>query len=128
MAEPPSASSTAMAPLTINGNLVSGDATPSATAKNLKYLYVRGKEPLKASHKRQLLEKKVEIFEYLGSNTYLCRYPPDDPKPVQDLTFVAQANVYDHRLKISDFLQQTVRNELEKHPEQPTITDRKSVV
>ncbi|KAK5653801.1 hypothetical protein OQA88_7959 [Cercophora sp. LCS_1] len=114
----------ATAPLCINGHDIGDDEPQAADAVNHKYLYITGKSdtPLKASHKRELRNIGVEVFEYLGSNTYLCRYVPHDLQPIRDLPFVEQANVYGKRLKVSEFLNKTVEKAQNEHPESPRVT------
>ncbi|KAG6353528.1 hypothetical protein INS49_005490 [Diaporthe citri] len=95
-----------METFTINGNIISGDEPKSADASNTNYIYVQGRGPIKPVQKQQLRAQQVQFHEYLGGNAYLCRYDRDDLKDIQVLDFVAQANVYPSRAKISSSLRE----------------------
>lgn len=97
-------------PIIINGNTFSSaSAPPSEHARFTDYLYIKGRGAINAEQKRQLASIGVTIFEYLGQNTYLCRYEPTDLQPIRDLSFIEQANVYPRRLKTSAFLEEAIQ-------------------
>ncbi|KAH7029931.1 peptidase S8/S53 domain-containing protein [Microdochium trichocladiopsis] len=95
--------------ITINGNVVQlADLTPSADAANTNYLLIKGATDLGQQEKRQLAEKGVKVYEYLGENVYLCYYEPSELEPIQQLDFVDAAVVYARRVKTSALLKQAL--------------------
>ncbi|KXJ85221.1 peptidase S8/S53 domain-containing protein [Microdochium bolleyi] len=95
--------------ITINGNVVQlAELTPSADAANTKYLLIKGATDLGQQEKRQLAEKGVKVYEYLGENVYLCYYEPSELEPIQQLDFVDAAAVYARRVKTSALLKSTL--------------------
>lgn len=95
--------------IVINGNPV-GSPEPSRDAANTNYIYIQGHKPLTGEQKRQLADASVEIYEYTGNNTYLCRYEPADIRRIQDLDFISRANVYHRRLKTTPGLDESMES------------------
>ncbi|KAK3398179.1 peptidase S8/S53 domain-containing protein [Sordaria brevicollis] len=93
----------------INGNLLSLSKPSSVDARYTKYLYIRGTGPFSPAQKQQLADIEVMLFEYLGKDTYLCRYEPTDLAPVLNLPFIASANVYPRRVKLTQFLSDEIQ-------------------
>lgn len=99
-----------METFTINGNIISGDEPKSADASDTKYIYVQGHGPMNPDQKRELRERQIRFHEYLGGNAYLCGYDPHDLQQIQILDFVARANVYPKRVKISRSLRKIMED------------------
>lgn len=51
-------------------------------AENTKFIYIQGVNDLTPEQKDELKGLEVQFQEYLGNNTYLCRYVPPDLNPV----------------------------------------------
>ncbi|KAI0098010.1 hypothetical protein GGR51DRAFT_577678 [Nemania sp. FL0031] len=88
--------------VTTNGNassLANLSSTPDAGIT--RYILLKGESPINTEQKRQLASLGVTIFEYLGQDSYLCRYDPEDLQPIRDLSFVEYANIYHTYVKPS---------------------------
>ncbi|KAI1125638.1 hypothetical protein F5Y10DRAFT_294503 [Nemania abortiva] len=94
----------------INGNVISQeDLRTTSDAKFTKYLLLKGKGPINTERKRELAVLGVAILEYLGQDSYLCRYDPDDLEPIRGLPFVEYASIYSRRMKTSARLQEALQ-------------------
>ncbi|CZT03137.1 uncharacterized protein RCO7_11678 [Rhynchosporium graminicola] len=97
-------------PITVNGNvLVVAEEATSLHARFTNYLYIKGRGAITTEQKRQLASVGVTIFEYIGENTYICRYLPEDLTPIRALDFVEHANVFPNRLKTSPYLDNAIK-------------------
>ncbi|OAQ95520.1 KP-43 peptidase, serine peptidase, MEROPS family S08A [Purpureocillium lilacinum] len=95
-------------PLTVNGNvLLTASEAPSPDASGTKYIYISSTETISKSRKEDLAAKGVTITEYLGNNTYLCRYVPSDLEPIRQLG--VQASVYPRHVKTTTALKEAVQ-------------------
>lgn len=86
-----------MASIVFNGNRVQAPS-PSRDARNTNYVYIQCGQALSDEQMAQLEDRHVTIQEYMGQNTYLCRYEPADLDSIRSLPFVNLANVY-HKSK-----------------------------
>ncbi|MCJ1235952.1 hypothetical protein MMC14_003928 [Varicellaria rhodocarpa] len=105
-----------MAPVTINGNTVepstvSNGSRPytSRDSNNTNYIYVQGDGHMTPEQKRELQSLNVTIQEYVGNDTYLCRYEPGDLGIIRTLPFVGTANVYHKVFKTTSQLKDSIR-------------------
>ncbi|KAF4954310.1 hypothetical protein FGADI_5333 [Fusarium gaditjirri] len=102
---------------TINGNVFSVSSLPDGPdqtganelrlnrlPENTNYIVLETQEPLQRSDKRTLEGLHVELHEYLGGNTWLCRYEPTDIKSLRDLAFVKDAKPLQPELKLEPAL------------------------
>ncbi|PNP73551.1 hypothetical protein FNYG_13145 [Fusarium nygamai] len=102
---------------TINGNTFSVSSLPDGPEQsgegemrvnhlpeNTNYIVLETQDPLKRPEKRTLQELHVELHEYLGGNTWLCRYEPTDIKSLRDLAFVKDAKPLQPELKLQPAL------------------------
>jgi hypothetical protein len=91
-----------MSSITINGNSFNplspaahDRGLEAADAEDSNYIIVQFADASISSRDRTALEeKKVDIQEYVGNNTYICGYEPSDLKEIRELPFVHYANVY----------------------------------
>ena len=90
-----------MATITINGISVDPATQGAALSKSMlfkddsaasNYILVQAKAPLDKDQKQQLVNKGVQILEYVPENTYLCGYAHADLKAIRALPFVEWAN------------------------------------
>ncbi|KAF5592374.1 serine protease ABC transporter B family tagB [Fusarium pseudocircinatum] len=101
----------------INGNAFSVSSLPDGPEQsgegemrvnhlpeNTNYIVLETQDPLKRPEKRTLQELQVELHEYLGGNTWLCRYEPTDIKSLRDLAFVKDAKPLKPELKLQPAL------------------------
>jgi serine protease AprX len=96
-------------PLRLNGHEFStADATPDVDASDSNYIYIKGNGPIKGQQKQELADLGVFVSEFLGQDTYLCRYEPADLEPIRGLSFIEQANLYPRHLKKSTRLEDTI--------------------
>ena len=92
-----------MAQISINGYTFD----PVAQAKDLKaarldsvdtsesnYVLIQTNGPLDDEQKAVLTKAGATILEYIADDTYLCRYPPANLRPIRALPFVVWAGVY----------------------------------
>ncbi|KAH7233758.1 peptidase S8/S53 domain-containing protein [Fusarium redolens] len=100
---------------TINGNPFSVSSLPdgpeqsgetrlNALPPNINYIVLETQDPLKRPQKLSLRGLRVELQEYLGGNTWLCRYEPSDIKVLRDLAFVKDAKPLHPELKLEPAL------------------------
>ncbi|EWG55348.1 hypothetical protein FVEG_13360 [Fusarium verticillioides 7600] len=102
---------------TINGNTFSVSSLPDGPEQsgegemrvnrlpeNTNYIVLETQDPLKRPEKRTLQDLHVELHEYLGGNTWLCRYEPTDIKSLRDLAFVKDAKPLQPELKLQPAL------------------------
>ncbi|KAF5593136.1 serine protease ABC transporter B family tagB [Fusarium subglutinans] len=102
---------------TINGNAFSVSSLPDGPEQsggdemrlnhlpeNTNYIVLETQNPLQRPEKRTLKDLHVELHEYLGGNTWLCRYEPTDIKSLRDLAFVKDAKPLQPELKLQPAL------------------------
>ncbi|KAF5254890.1 hypothetical protein FANTH_386 [Fusarium anthophilum] len=102
---------------TINGNAFSVSSLPDGPEQsggdemrlnhlpeNTNYIVLETQDPLQRPEKRTLKDLHVELHEYLGGNTWLCRYEPTDIKSLRDLAFVKDAKPLQPELKLQPAL------------------------
>lgn len=97
--------STAKAPadaksIEVNGRLIDPREHYAQDARNTDYIIVTSIDVLENDQKAELQKLQVELLEDLGDHNILCRYSPSDLKPLRDLGFVRQVDVYRNRYKI----------------------------
>jgi len=99
-----------MSKITINGISVDPQAQAptlarlalvSEDASQTDYILVQTRVPLTRSEREQLQSTGAEPLEYVPENTYICRFPASDLRPIRKLAFVAWANPYLHTFKIA---------------------------
>lgn len=73
-------------------------------AHNANYIYIETHAPITTEQKRQLANLQAIVYEYIGPDTYLCKYDPTDLTPIRDLSFVKKVNIYDHDCKKNHLL------------------------
>ena len=88
-----------MASIIFNGNTIQNPSS-SQDAQNTNYIYIQCGGILSDENMDQLEQLRVVIQEYMGNNTYLCRYEPADLDSIRSLPFIVMANVY-HKSRIS---------------------------
>ena len=98
----------------INGNqftVASLAARSSSSNSELKellpstnYIVLETKNPIQRVEKRKLQELSVDLQQYLGGNTWLCRYEPADITPLLTESFVELVKPYPSHLKIQPSL------------------------
>ncbi|KAJ9653174.1 hypothetical protein H2198_007636 [Neophaeococcomyces mojaviensis] len=103
--------------LTINGR--TADVEVSNTATSLKamdndgqgtdYILIKTKGPLTNAQKEDLHDQAVKILEYVGDDTYLCHYVPDDLSKLQAKDFVVGVSFYLGVFRVSDTLRASLR-------------------
>lgn len=103
---------------TFNGNAFSVSSLPDGPEQfggngirlnhlpeNTNYIVLETQDPLQRSEKHTLRDlHHVELHEYLGGNTWLCRYEPTDIKSLRDLAFVKDAKPLHPELKLEPAL------------------------
>ncbi|KAF4342087.1 serine protease ABC transporter B family tagB [Fusarium beomiforme] len=100
---------------TFNGNTFSVSSLPddpeqsgenrlNHLPENTNYIVLETQDPLKRPEKHTLQDLHVQIQEYLGGNTWLCRYEPTDIKALRDLAFVKDVKPLHPELKIEPAL------------------------
>ncbi|KAK7178176.1 hypothetical protein PSPO01_15779 [Paraphaeosphaeria sporulosa] len=103
--------------LTINGRRADVEVSGTATSlksmdkdgKDTDYILMTTKGPLTNAEKKELDVKKVEILEYIGNDTYLCHYAPDDLSELQAKDFVVGVSFYLESFKVSDTLNASLK-------------------
>lgn len=94
-----------MSVIAINGNTFDPQVSVARTkefeaqnAVDTDYIIVQAAgDVIVKDDKKTLANRGVEIQEYVGNNTYICRYPGkehSDLKKIRDLVFVKYANIY----------------------------------
>jgi serine protease AprX len=100
---------------TINGNPFSVSSLPddpeqsgevrlNHLPENTNYIVLETQDPLKRPEKHALKDLHVDLQEYLGGNTWLCRYEPIDIKSLRDLAFVKDVKPLHPELKLEPAL------------------------
>ena len=104
-----------MAPLILKGNsfdLTAEKPSLPPSASGTDYILVECNIPIKPQEAKKLREQNVFIEEYVGNETYLCRYTPTDLTTLtKNLTFVKNVVVYPAKVKISPELRDLVNRE-----------------
>lgn len=75
-----------------------------ALSPSTNYFLLETRSPLQRTEKRKLQELLVDLQQYLGSNTWLCRYEPANITPLLNEPFVAHVRPYPPQLKIQSSL------------------------
>ncbi|KAG7409669.1 Serine protease AprX [Fusarium oxysporum f. sp. rapae] len=100
---------------TINGNPFSVSSLPDGPEQsgenrlnhlpeNTNYIVLETQDPLKRPEKNTLKDLHVDLQEYLGGNTWLCRSEPTNIKSLRDLAFVKDAKPLHPELKLEPAL------------------------
>ncbi|KAH7159337.1 peptidase S8/S53 domain-containing protein [Fusarium sp. MPI-SDFR-AT-0072] len=100
---------------TINGNQFTVSSLPddpeqsggvrlNQLPESTNYIVLETQDPLKRPEKHTLKDLHVEVQEYLGGNTWLCRYEPLDIKVLRDLAFVKDIKPLHPELKLEPAL------------------------
>jgi len=95
-AEPPAGAQ----PIEVNGQVVAPSDHYARDAKNTDHIIVTVRDVLGNDQRAELQKLQVEFLEDLGKDNILCRYPRSDLKPLRDLAFVKQVDVYRNLYKI----------------------------
>lgn len=85
-----------MAPFCINGNVLAPKDVPShvpRTAEGTDFILVQSKSTLSPDQKDDLVKAGAEILEFLGNNTYLCRYEPADLRPLRAKSYITEVSM-----------------------------------
>ncbi|KAG8531816.1 uncharacterized protein KY384_003452 [Bacidia gigantensis] len=100
-----------MAPLELKGNsfdLAIAQANLPANASDTNYILVEFNAPLGHDEYEKMGKYQLTVEEYVGKDTYLCRYEPTDLNKLKELTFVKTFTIYPAKVKVSPELQQAV--------------------
>ncbi|KAF2149662.1 subtilisin [Myriangium duriaei CBS 260.36] len=95
-----------MKPLVFNGNRVrlddvtSGPNWSSFASLGTDYIIIECKDTLSQSQKAQLEHEGAVIQEYVGNNSYLAFYQPNDLTNIKSLEFVAAVALYPAKAKL----------------------------
>ncbi|KAL2038427.1 hypothetical protein N7G274_008766 [Stereocaulon virgatum] len=116
-AEPPANAK----PIEVNGQVVDPNEHYARDAQNTDHIIVTVKDVLDNDQKAELQKLQVEFLEDLGNSNILCRYKPSNLKPLRDLSFVKQVDVYRNLYKIPAVLSALIE-ELKGTPEFDTET------
>ncbi|KAF4551907.1 Hypothetical protein D9617_12g037970 [Elsinoe fawcettii] len=103
-----------MAPFLVNGNKVVPEDVPSyvpRTAEKTDFILVQTQRPLDPSQKDDIVKTGAQLIEYLGNNTYLCRYEPHDLQPLRDKTYILEVSIYLRELKSTIALKKAIDDE-----------------
>jgi len=111
-AEPPAGAQ----PIEVNGQVVAPSDHYARDAKNTDHIIVTVRDVLGNDQRAELQKLQVEFLEDLGNDNILCRYPRSDLKPLRDLAFIKQVDVYRNLYKIPAVLLALMEN-LEGTPE-----------
>ena len=95
-AEPPSDA----VPVEVNGQVVDPSEHYARDAQNTDHIIVTVRDVLDDDQRAELQKLQVEFLEDLGNHNILCRYKRSDLKPLRDLSFVKQVDVYRNLYKI----------------------------
>ena len=101
-----------MAPLVLKGNtfdLAKEKPNLPADASSTNYILIEFKAPLGKDEYQKLAKYEVTVEEYVGNETYLCRYVPKDLNRLKELSFVGNFTVYPAKVKVSPELQQVIK-------------------
>ncbi|KAI9661403.1 MAG: hypothetical protein M1831_003136 [Alyxoria varia] len=98
--------------ITVNGNTIDA-SLPQYTSINApnvsNFIYVKGKQAPSNTDLRTLIDKKVQVQEYIFDSTYMCKYS-GDLKVIRQLPFVQLANVYSSDLKTAQSLKSSIKD------------------
>ncbi|KAJ1324699.1 serine protease AprX [Microdochium nivale] len=100
-----------MAPFCINGNVLAPEDVPSnvpRTAEGTDFILVQSKSTLSPDQKDDLVKAGAEILEFLGNNTYLCRYEPADLQTLREKSYITEVSIYLRELKSTITLKETI--------------------
>jgi len=95
-AEPP----TDAQPIQINGQVVDPREHYARDAQSTDHIIVTVRDVLDDDQTAELQKLQVEFLEDLGNDNILCRYEGSNLKPLRDLEFVKQVDVYRNLYKI----------------------------
>ncbi len=87
-------------PIEVNGRVVDPGEHCARDAQNTDHIIVTVKEVLSDDQRADLQKLQVELMEDLGNHNILCRYKRSDLKPIRDLVFVRQVDVYRNLYKV----------------------------
>ncbi len=99
-----------MAIITINGISVDPLVTQHTLSEKLfnvpdastsDYILIQTSEPLTKEQKEELLNKDVQVLEYVPEDTYMCSYKGTSLASIRSLPYINWANVYMQDFKIS---------------------------
>ena len=108
-------------PIELNGHIVDPFEHYALDAQNTNYIIVTARDVLANDQKAELQRLEVEFLADLGNDNLLCRYKPSDLKPLRDLRFVQQVDVYRNIYKIPTILLAMIEK-LKKTPKFKTET------
>ena len=91
-------------PIKVNGQAVDPHEHYARDAQNTDHIIVTVRDVLNNVQRAKLQKLQVEFLEDLGNNSILCRYKLSDLKPLRDLNFVKQVDVYRNLYKIPSVL------------------------
>jgi len=101
-----------MAPITLNRNifdLATAKSNPLCSTPKPNYILIECNGPLKQLEITQLNQLHVTLNEYVGNETYLCRYEFSDLGKVEELPFIKHAVTYPSELKMSSGLRELLK-------------------
>jgi serine protease AprX len=90
-----------------NGNVVlpetqqAGGAHYSEDASSSNYIIVHCQHQLTHSDSEKLAASHVTVLNFIGNNTYICKYEPKDLERIRSFDFVLSANVYHQDLVVN---------------------------
>lgn len=91
-------------PIEVNGLVVHPSEHYARDAQNTDHIIVTVTEILNSDQRAELQQLQVEFLEDLGNHNILCCYKRSDLKPLRDLDFVKQVDVYRNLYKIPPVL------------------------
>lgn len=103
-------------PIEVNGQVVDPSEHYARDAKNTDHIIVTVKDVLDNKQRADVEKLQVELLEDLGNHNILCRYKRSDLKPLRDLSFVKQVDVYRNLYKIPAVLEALI-DEFKGKPE-----------
>lgn len=93
------------------------DLKPSITDSN--YILVKLTGPLDRSKKRILSELHIQVQQFLGDNTFKCRYEPTDIDLIREQDFIENVEVLSPLLKLPPSLK--TQSNYESHDEPKSV-------
>ena len=103
-----------MAPLELKGNvfdLAKEKSALPADASKTNYILVEFNAPLGQEEYKKFEKYQLSVEEYVGNETYLCRYEPADFNRLKELTIVTNVTVYPLSVKTSPDLQKAIQTQ-----------------
>ena len=104
-----------MTPLNLKGNtcdLAAEKAGLPTSASGTDYILVECNGPTKPQEFKELEGQKVIVEEYVGNETYLCRYNPTDLAALsKNLSFVKNVVIYPSKVKVSPELRELAKKD-----------------